>query len=145
MSTLQKITAVFLAFVGLAFLKTGLEAILDPQTVMDYVQVTLDNASARNSIRSFYGFVNAALGLFMIFGAFRMQREALALSLLYAGSFTMGRLYGLAVDGLASDFIYTWMITEAIVAICSMSLLLARRNKPEAAAARNMSFAMFSL
>jgi Domain of unknown function (DUF4345) len=123
MSKLNNIVKVFLIIVGLAFLNVAVQAFIDPQTIMDFVSVHLDNISARNSIRAYYGGVNLAFALFLIFGAFKMQREALILASLYGGGFVVGRLYSILTEGQPSTFILTWLTIESALTLISLTLL----------------------
>jgi Domain of unknown function (DUF4345) len=121
---------IFLIITGLAFLNVAVQAFIDPQTVMDFVSVHLDNISARNSTRAYYGGVNLTFALFLLYGAFKMQREALILAALYGGGFVLGRLYSIATEGRPSSFILTWLTIETILTGLSL-FLLAQRNKPD--------------
>ena len=123
MKTVNTIATVFLVLVGLAFLNVGVQAIIDPQSVMDFVNTELPNISARNSIRAFYGGLNTAFALFIIYAAFKMKREALILVALYGGGFVFGRAYSIALEGTPSSFIYTWLTIEAILTVVSILLL----------------------
>ncbi len=117
------VTKIFLVLVGLAFLNVAIQAFINPQAVMDFVSVTLDNVSARNSTRAFYGGVNLAIGLFLIIGAFKMPKEALIIAALYGGGFVVGRLYSIAADGLPNTFIFTWLTIETTLTIIALFLL----------------------
>ena len=121
------VTKVFLVLIGLAFLNVGIQAFINPQSVMDFVGVVLDNVSARNSIRAYYGGVNVAFGLFLLFGAFKMQREALILCFLYGGGFVVGRIYSILVEGTPSSFIFTWLGIELVLTVVSFVLLYQKR------------------
>ena len=123
MKKLNLVTKVFLVIIGLAFLNVAVQAMIDPQSVMDFVNVQLENISARNSTRAFYGGVNLTFALFLIYGAFKMQREALILAILYGGGFVIGRIYSIIVDGTPSTFIFTWLGIETFLTIVSIVLL----------------------
>ncbi len=123
MSKISMVTKVFLVIVGLAFLNVAIQAFINPQTVMDFVSVNLDNISARNSIRAYYGGVNLSFALFLIYGAFKMQKEALILASLYGAGFVIGRLYSILTEGQPSAFILTWLSIESILTIASLTLL----------------------
>ena len=123
MKTIQTVTTVFLVLVGLAFLNIAVQAFIDPQSVMDFVDVQLDNVSARNSTRAYYGGVNLTFALFLIYGAFRMKREALILAALYGGGFVLGRLYSILLEGTPSSFIFTWLGIESVLTVVALGLL----------------------
>lgn len=123
MSKISIIAKVFLIIVGLAFLNVAIQAFINPQTVMDFVSVHLDNISAKNSIRAYYGGVNLTFALFLIYGAFKMQREALILASLYGGGFVIGRLYSILAEGQPSSFILTWLAIESVLTLGSLTLI----------------------
>ena len=123
MKTIQTFTTVFLVLVGLAFLNIAVQAFIDPQSVMDFVDVQLNNVSARNSTRAYYGGVNLTFALFLIYGAFRMKREALILAALYGGGFVLGRLYSILLEGTPSSFIFTWLTIESVLTLVALTLL----------------------
>jgi hypothetical protein len=110
--TTNRISKVFLALMGLAFCKTGVEALIDPQAVMNNVGIILDNSSAANSMRAVYGGMHLVFGLFCIWGIFRNAKQSLLLVVLYTAGFTIGRVSGIVADGMPNQFVFTWLITE---------------------------------
>ena len=123
MNRIDVLAKVFLVLVGLAFLNVAIQAFINPQSVMDFVQVHLGNISARNSTRAYYGGVNLTFAIFFIYGAFKMKREALMIASLYGGGFVLGRLYSITVEGAPSSFILTWLGIESVLTIISLTLL----------------------
>lgn len=121
------ITKVFLMIIGVAFLNVAIQALVNPQSVMDFVDVSLDNISAKNSIRAYYGGVNLALALFMMYGAFKMRREALLFLILYGSGFVVGRIYGILVDGLPRSF-YINLVDDRICGSCCGDRFVEDRN-----------------
>ncbi len=128
MNTQLWISRIFLILLGLATLNIAIQAIFDPQTVMSMVDVQLGNITARNSIRAFYGSVNACFALFWIYAAFRAQREGLLLAVLYTGGFAIGRLLSIAMDGMPGAFAMQWLVVETVFAGVAV-FLLARTNR----------------
>jgi hypothetical protein len=124
MKTLNKVITGFLIFVGLAFINVAVQAIANPQAVFDNVNVTLGNVSALNSVRANYGFVNLFLGLFMVYGAFKMKREALLITSLFCWGFVVGRVYSIAIEGAPNAFVSQWLVTELILGILAVILLV---------------------
>ncbi len=132
MKTLNKVITGFLIFVGLAFINVAVQAIANPQAVFDNVNVTLGNVSALNSVRANYGFVNLFLGLFMVYGAFKMKREALLITALFCWGFVVGRLYSIAIEGAPNAFVSQWLVTELVLGIAAgvLLILLNRKTSP---------------
>ncbi len=116
------ITKAFLVLIGLAFLNVAIQALLNPQAVMGNVGISLDNPSALNSIRAYYGGVNLFFGLFLAYSAFRGQATGLILSILYSGGFVVGRLLSLSLDGQPNGFVTQWLFVESFVLIVSLLL-----------------------
>ena len=114
---------VFLGIMGLAFCKVGIEALVDPQAVLQQVGITLDNPSALSSMRAVYGGMHLFFGLLCFWSAMREPASALRLVALYAGGFVIGRTISLAVDGAPNSFVFTWLGTEAFSLVASLVLL----------------------
>ncbi|UPT65413.1 MAG: DUF4345 domain-containing protein [Sphingobacteriales bacterium JAD_PAG50586_3] len=133
MKTLDKVILGFLIFVGLAFINVAVQAIISPQAVFDNVGVTLGNVSALNSIRANYGFVNLALGLFMVYGAFKMRKEALLFTAIFCWGFVIGRIYSIAIDGMPNGFVTQWLATEMVLGIIAITLLVLQSRQQRAA------------
>ena len=117
------ISTIFLCLLGAATLNIAVQAIANPQAIMDNVQVTLGNITARNSIRALYGGVNLAFGLFWIYSAFRARREGLLLALLYTGGFAAGRIISIIMDGRPDAFAIQWLVVESVFAAGAVLLL----------------------
>lgn len=124
MKTHLWISRIFLILMGLSALNIALQAIADPQTVMNFVDVQLGNVTARNSIRALYGGVNLAFALFWLYAAFRAQREGLILGVLYTGGFVAGRLLSIVMDGMPGAFAMQWLVVESIFALGAVALLV---------------------
>lgn len=129
MKTLDKVITGFLIFVGLAFINVAVQAIISPQAVFNNVQVTLGNVSALNSVRANYGFVNLTLGLFMVYGAFKMRREALLITSLFCWGFVIGRIYSIAIEGMPNGFVTQWLATEMVLGIIAVTLMKLQRRQ----------------
>lgn len=126
-----KISAtVFLALMGLAFAKVGIEALTNPQAVLANVGIELNNSSALSSMRAVYGGMHFVFGLFCFWGAYKMRREALGLVTLYTIGFVVGRLSGVVADGAPNAFVSQWLVTESIsLAIAAFLLFKLRKQE----------------
>lgn len=120
---------IYLLLLAVATLNIALQALLDPQTVMNFVSVSLgDNVTARNSIRALYGGVNFCFGIYWIYAAFRSQPTGLILALLYTGGFVFGRVWSMMADGMPGEFAQQWLVTEAIFMLLAAGLLRWRQQ-----------------
>ena len=120
----HRISQVFLALMGLAFCKTGIESLLDPQAVMDNVGIVLNNTSATSSMRAVYGGMHLVFGLFCFYGIFSNALSSLQLVVLYTLGFTIGRVSGIVADGMPNQFVFTWLITETVCGAVAVILFL---------------------
>lgn len=128
--TTKRITQVFLGLMGLAFCKTGIEAIVNPQAVMANVGIVLDNISALSSMRAVYGGMHFVFGVFCLWGIFKDTKTPLQLVILYTLGFTLGRISGIFADGTPNEFVMTWLITEMVSGgIAFLLLYLANKQK----------------
>lgn len=125
---------ILLALLGIAFSKTGIEALIDPQAVLAQVGIVLDNASAFSSMRAVYGGMHLAFGLFCFYGIFKNPQAPLTLVILYTAGFAVGRLSGILADGTPNSFVTTWLFTEIIsgtLAAWALVLLNKAPAKPQ--------------
>jgi hypothetical protein len=119
---------IFLGLMGLAFCKTGVESLIDPQAVLAQVGIVLDNPSASNSMRAVYGGLHLVFGLYCLAGIITNLTGPLVLVLLYTIGFTIGRLSGILVDGAPNSFVTTWLATEIVSgALAGYALFLVRK------------------
>jgi hypothetical protein len=119
---------ILLLLAGFGFISVALQAFYNPQLVMDFVQTPLTNVSARNSIRANYGGMNMALGLFMLYAAFKKQNIGLLFLSLFTGGFFIGRMAGFVLEGAANDFVHSWAIMEGLLCVGSIWLLRRRQD-----------------
>lgn len=117
MKTTYLVSKIFLGLMALAFCNTGVQALIDPQAVMNNVGIVLDNASAESSMRAVYGGMHLVFGLFCVYGIFVNAASALTLVVLYTSGFTIGRLSGIFVSGAPNTFVTTWLITEVVCGV----------------------------
>jgi hypothetical protein len=124
----KRFAQVFLGIMGLAFCKVGVEALIDPQTVLQQVGVALDNPSAMSSMRAVYGGMHFAFGLVCFWSALKQPAPALWLVALYTAGFVTGRTVSLVIDGAPNSFVLTWLGTEAFSHVASVVLLTLLRQ-----------------
>ena len=120
----KRTTQIFLGLMGLAFCKVGIEALTNPQSVLDQVGILLNNPSAMSSMRAVYGGMHLTFGLFCAWGIFKDASGPLTLVALYTLGFVIGRTYGILQDGAPNAFVTTWLITESISCLTAGTLLL---------------------
>jgi hypothetical protein len=97
-------------------------AFVDPQGVMDLVQVDLGNTDAYSSIRGVYGGVGATLLVVMLVLARRDLRAAMGFLGLFWGMYAASRILTIYKDGALGDFGNQWLVIESV--LCCVSLLV---------------------
>ena len=120
---------IFLGLIGMAFCKTGIETLIDPQAVLAQVGIILDNPSAVSSMRAIYGGLHLVIGVYCVVGIFRNPEPPLMFVLLYTIGFTLGRFSGILVDGQPNAFVMTWLITEMVSgALATYALIVVKKS-----------------
>lgn len=131
--TVKRISQVFLGLLALAFCKTGIEALFNPQAVLANVGIDLTNAAALSSMRAVYGGMHLVFGLFCVWGIFKNQSAALLLVILYTSGFVAGRVMSWAADGTPNGFVVTWLATETFSLVVCTTLFLLLHNQEQRA------------
>jgi len=100
-----------------------------PQSVMDLVQVTLNNTDALSSIRGVYG----GVGFSVIAVLTYTMRRNLALALLFLSLFwllyALSRLVTIWVNGSLGSFGSNWLTIETTFGIIALVLYLGNRKR----------------
>ena len=122
-STFFKIaTVTLLSFSAFSILMVSIMAFMNPQSVMDMVQVQLPNNDALSSIRGVYGGVGFTITTVILYTLFKNQKTGLAFVALLWGAYAVSRLLTIAVEGGLGSFGQQWLMIES--SLCLMSLLL---------------------
>lgn len=124
--TLASKSFIFLSAISL--LSVSIMAFADPQSVMDLVNVQLNNNDAFSSIRGVYGGVGMTLffSLFYLM-LFDTQKGLLFLCLLW-GFYALSRTITIFSEGALGDFGNQWLMTESVFFILAFVLALANRK-----------------
>lgn len=111
----------------LGIASVSLMAFNSPQSVMDLVQVKLENTDAMSSIRGVYGGAGIALLLVMIYLWKNDLKKGMLFLSVFWGSYAISRLITIMVDGALGAFGTQWIFTESILSI--IALILYFRNR----------------
>ncbi len=117
-----------------SLLSVSFMAFANPQSVMDLVQVQLNNNDAFSSIRGVYGGVGLALGISLLYLMVKDTGKGLAFLCLLWGFYAASRIITIFVEGSLGDFGTQWLITESVLFGLAAGLLLARRKRVAAMA-----------
>jgi hypothetical protein len=118
-----------LVFSAFSIFLVSVMALQSPQSVMDLVQVKLENNDAASSIRGVYGGVGITIVTALLYLAFKDIRKGLQFIAILWGSYAASRLITLMVEGPLGDFGKQWLIIESILFLMSVILLLLRPKK----------------
>lgn len=112
----------FVGLSALCFLLVSAMAFVDPQSVMNLVQVQLPNTDAASSIRGIYGGAGLSIVIMLIYLSFKDIREALGFLSLLWGLYAISRGVTQIAEGPLGAFGRQWILIEAF--FCCIALLL---------------------
>lgn len=113
----------FIVVSSLSLLSVSIMAFLNPQSVMDLVNVQLTNNDAFSSIRGVYGGVGLSLFISLLYLMFKDTTKGLAFLCLLWGFYALSRTITIFTEGALGDFGNQWLITELILFIIAILLL----------------------
>ncbi|MCX6216924.1 DUF4345 domain-containing protein [Spirosoma sp.] len=113
----------FILVSALALLSVSLMAFCDPQSVMDLVQVQLNNTDPFSSIRGVYGGVGLTLCITLLYLMVQdVEKGLLFLSLLW-GLYALSRVMTVLVEGPLGAFGRQWLFIETLLFIIALTLV----------------------
>jgi hypothetical protein len=119
----------FILLSAISFLSVSLMAFYNPQSVMDLVNVQLQNNDAYSSIRGVYGGVGLALFISLIYSMQKNRLQGLGLLCLLWGFYSFSRIFTIYNEGALGSFGYQWLLIESIFFIVSFALYIINRRK----------------
>lgn len=124
---IQLISRIYVWFSAISLLTVSLMAFVNPQAVMDLVQVKLSNTDAFSSIRGVYGGVGITIFVWLLYTLKKNVQESLSFLSLFWGLYAASRLVTLLVEGPLGDFGNQWLGIETV--FCAIAILLLTLNK----------------
>lgn len=118
----------FILFSAFSFSSVSLMAFLDPQSVMDLVQVKLSNTDAYSSIRGVYGGVGAAIVVSLIYLTIKDPKKGLEFLALLWGFYALSRTITIFSEGALGAFGTQWLIIETFLFAVACILLVFQRK-----------------
>ncbi|MDF2157044.1 DUF4345 domain-containing protein [Algoriphagus sp. CAU 1675] len=122
-------TKTYMSLSLISLFYVSLMALLDPQAVMDLVQVKLENNDALSSIRGVYGGVGFTICLSTLYLLVNFPEKGAAFLSLFWGSYAFSRLITLLSDGPLGDFGTQWFFIEGLFALLGLGLWFALKSK----------------
>lgn len=110
-------------------------AYINPQDVMDLVNVSLTNTDAFSSIRGVYGGVGTTLIIALLYLMIKDSGKGLVLLCLLWGFYALSRTITIFIEGALGNFGTQWLTIETSFFIVALVLwILQKRFSPLAAA-----------
>lgn len=119
---LRYATGGFILFSALSLSSVSLKAFINPQSVMDLVQVTLPNNDAYSSIRGIYGGVGATIVIALVYLCYYNHQHGLVFLMMFWGFYALSRAITHFYDGALGAFGKQWIITETVLFIIALLL-----------------------
>lgn len=126
---LHVLSVILVLFSALSILMVSLMALLDPQKVMDLVNVELTNNDAFSSIRGVYGGVGLTIVSSLIYLALKDVRTGLVFICFLWGGYAASRIITILVEGPLGSFGRQWLTIESSLFIVAIVLLLISPRK----------------
>jgi hypothetical protein len=131
MNTQKTINIAAKSFIGLSavsLLSVSLMAFSNPQSVMDLVQVQLNNTDALSSIRGVYGGVGLTLVISLVYLMLKDVQKGLAFLCLLWGFYATSRLITIVAEGPLGAFGSQWLFIESVFFCIATALFFIRKK-----------------
>jgi hypothetical protein len=126
---LQVLSVMVVLFSAFSVLMVSIMAMLDPQQVMDLVNVKLTNNDAFSSIRGVYGGVGLTIVCTLVYLAITDVRKGLVFITLLWGCYAASRIITLLVEGPLGAFGIQWLTIESTLFAVAITLLFIKPSK----------------
>ncbi|MBO0952517.1 DUF4345 domain-containing protein [Fibrella forsythiae] len=107
----------------------ALMAFMDPQAVMNLVQVKLPNTDAYSSIRGVYGGAGLTIVTVLLFLAITDVSKGLLLTAILCGFYALSRIATSQIEGPLGAFGRQWLLIESSIGILALLLWWARSQE----------------
>jgi len=118
----------FITLSGLSVLYVSVLAMINPQQVMQLVQVTLPNNDAYSSIRGVYGGVGITLVTVLFVAARKNVQYALSYLALFWGMYSISRIITMVAEGPLGNFGQQWLVIETGFSLLALVLLFLHKK-----------------
>jgi Domain of unknown function (DUF4345) len=122
-------SAILMGISVLGIASVSLMAFNSPQSVMDLVQVKLENTDAMSSIRGVYGGAGIAILMVMIYLWRNNLKQGMLFLAVFWGSYAISRLLTILIDGALGAFGTQWIVTETVLALGALLLYIKSDEK----------------
>jgi Domain of unknown function (DUF4345) len=104
-------------------LMVSIQAFVNPQSVMDLVNVKLLNTDAFSSIRGIYGGIGLLIFIQLVYLAFKNYKQGLVVVALFGGLYALSRIITIFTEGSLGAFGMQWLLTETTICLIAILLL----------------------
>ncbi len=126
-------TRIFLGLMAVVWLPYGLVCLLQPET-LEAGGLTFASATGSTEVRAMYGGLQAALGTWAAYGAWRpaAARPVLLALAVLTGGLASARLLGVLLDGGVGTYTGGALVFELVIVAASSALLRGAPREPAA-------------
>jgi hypothetical protein len=127
--TLNYASIGFISLSALSILSVSIMAFINPQQVMDLVQVNLGNNDAYSSIRGVYGGVGISIVTVVIYLSRISLSKGLGFLTMFWGMYGLSRIITIMIEGKLGSFGTQWLTIEVCFTIIALALFTAHSRK----------------
>ncbi len=127
--TLNYGSIAFISLSVLSILSVSIMAFINPQQVMDLVQVNLGNNDAYSSIRGVYGGVGISIAAVIIYLSRMSISMGLGFLTMFWGMYGLSRIITILVEGNLGAFGTQWLTIEVSFTAIALLLFIAHSRK----------------
>ncbi len=131
-----RLAGFLLYFSAFAILMVSAMAMMNPQDVMDLVQVKLLNNDAFSSIRGVYGGVGLAIVAVILYCVRNDRKLGMLFLTVLWGGYALSRVITIVKEGPLGQFGTQWLLIESLLCIAAVGLYVGLSKS-----ARKVSFA----
>ena len=118
----------FILLSAVSLFSVSVMAFSNPQSVMNLVQVQLNNTDAYSSIRGVYGGVGMSLVISLIYLMIMDVQKGLSFLCLLWGLYAVSRMITIVADGALGAFGTQWLVIESVYFTIAVSLLVLNKK-----------------
>jgi Domain of unknown function (DUF4345) len=112
-----------ISLTAFGILMVSIQAFVNPQSVMDLVNVKLLNTDAFSSIRGLYGGIGLLIFIQLVYLAFKNYKQGLVVVALFGGLYALSRIITIFTEGSLGAFGMQWLLTETTICLIAILLL----------------------
>lgn len=125
---LSALSIVLIGLTATGIVMVSAMAFINPQSVMDLVNVQLPNNDAYSSIRGVYGGAGLTLCIALAYLAVKDSKLGLLFVALLCGLYALSRLVTIFSEGTLGAFGQQWLLIEGVMCMLALLLYVLRVN-----------------